>query len=174
MESVEKNTPNREKDKSSVKFLEKLSDQLHSSNASVRRQAAFNLSWMQEDGLEILKGILFGDVPASTKNAAAYGLRKMHGRMKKLAMDVFKEGTQHSNNSTKEVSRNALAVMEGKIPIKSPSKSGRRRKLRIEDIPGKRRPRQVMAIQSPIRRGPPRTTGHLRRKGPQLPREDGN
>jgi len=174
MESEEKKTPNREKDKSSVKFLEKLSDQLLSSNASVRRQAAFNLSWMQEDGLEILKGILFGDVPASTKNAAAYGLRKMHGRMKKMAMDVFRQGTQHDNNSTREVSRNALAVMEGKIPLKSPSKSGRGRKLRIEEIPGKRRPRQVMAIQSPIRQGPLRTKGPPRRKGPQSPRGDGN
>ena len=174
MESEEKKTPNCEKDKSSVKFLEKLSDQLLSSNASVRRQAAFNLSWMQEDGLEILKGILFGDVPESTKNAAAYGLRKMHGRMKKMTLDVFKQGTQHDSNSTREVSKNALAVMEGKIPLKSPSKSGRRRKLRIEDIPGKRRPRQVMAIQSPIRRGPLRTNDHLRRKGPQSPRGDGN
>ena len=89
MESETKKTTGREKDEAAVKLLEKLRDQLHSSDASNRRRAAFNLSWLQEDGLEILKDALFGSDPVTTKNAAAYGLRKMRGRMKKMALDVL-------------------------------------------------------------------------------------
>ena len=59
MQSGNRRQSGREKDEAAVKLLEKLQDQLHSSDASVRRRAAFNLSWMQEDGLEILKGALY-------------------------------------------------------------------------------------------------------------------
>ena len=92
METEKRKNSGREKDESSIHLLAKLQGQLHSSNASIRRRAAFNLSWMQEDGLEILKNVLYGDYLVTSKNAAAYGLRKMHGRMKKMAMDVLKDG----------------------------------------------------------------------------------
>ena len=57
MQSKIRRQSDREKDEEAVKLLEKLQDQLQSSDASIRRRAAFNLSWMQEDGLEILKKI---------------------------------------------------------------------------------------------------------------------
>ena len=97
----------REKDEAAVKLLEKLQDQLRSSDASIRRRAAFNLSWMQEDGLEILKGALYGNLPTTTKNAAAYGLRKMRGRMKKIALDVLNQGLKRRDKSTRDICRNA-------------------------------------------------------------------
>jgi hypothetical protein len=79
MESERRKPSGREKDEAAVRLLEKLQDQLRSPDASNRRRAAFNLSWMQEDGLEILKAALYNAVPVTTKNAAAYGLRKMRG-----------------------------------------------------------------------------------------------
>ena len=85
MESGKRKISGREKDEASIILLEKLQGQLHSSNASIRRRAAYNLSWMQEDGLDILKSTLFKECAVTTKNAAAYGLRKMQGRMKKMA-----------------------------------------------------------------------------------------
>ena len=91
-------------------------EQLFSSNASIRRRAAFNLSWKQEDGLDIMKSILLGDFPETAKNASAYGLRKMQGRMKKKALDVFKDGLRQRNNLTGEISRNALVLLGYKIP----------------------------------------------------------
>ena len=42
--------------------------------------------------LEILKEALFGKFPKSTKFIAAYGFRRMHGRMKKMAREVLQEG----------------------------------------------------------------------------------
>ncbi len=137
MESEEKGLSGREKTRSSSNLLEKLAEQLHSSNASIRRQAAFSLSWMQEDGLEILKGILFGGVPSRTKNAAAYGLRNMRGRMKKMAIDVFTQGLQHRDAATRGVCTNALVLMGERTA--GPPSSGAGAKPRIEEIPRKRK-----------------------------------
>ena len=86
---TETNTTCNPKDEASIKLLEKLKRQLHSSNASIRRRAAFNLSWMQEDGLEILKDILLGDFSVTAQNASAYGLRKMQGRMREEVVLEF-------------------------------------------------------------------------------------
>ena len=61
MESEKRILTGREKDEAAIKLLEKLKEQLRSSDASNRRRAAFNLSWMQEDGLEILKCVLYGN-----------------------------------------------------------------------------------------------------------------
>jgi len=113
MNSEETKQSGREKDQASIRILEKLRELLHSSNPSVRRQAAFHLSWMQEDGLEILREVLFGDFHAATKNAAAYGLRKMHGRMKKMSLDVFEQGLRQPDSDTREVCRRALLLMGG-------------------------------------------------------------
>jgi len=83
---LEERTPSgREKDDASVKVLAKLREQLYCSNVSTVRQSAFNLSWMQEDGLEILEEALFSNSSRRTKGAATYGLRKMRGRMRKKA-----------------------------------------------------------------------------------------
>ena len=141
MESERRKVTGREKDKAAIKLLEKLQDQLHSSDASSRRRAAFNLSWLQEDGLEILKVALFGNDPVTTKNAAAYGLRKMRGRMKKEALDTLKEGLKHRDSSTREVSRHALKLLGEKVPARPSPQKQATRGLRIKEIQRKNRMR---------------------------------
>lgn len=142
MESETRKLSGREKDEAAVKLLEKLQEQLHSSDASNRRRAAFNLSWLQEDGLEVLQRALFGNAHITTKNAAAYGLRKMRGRMKKLALDILKQGLKHRDKSTREVSRHALKLLGEKVPM--PLNNSRRQNAkgsRIREIQRKPRPR---------------------------------
>ncbi len=144
MDSEARRQSGREKDEAAVKLLEKLQDQLHSSDASVRRRAAFNLSWMQEDGLEILKGALYGNVHTTTKNAAAYGLRKMRGRMKKIALDVLNQGLKRRDKSTREICRNALQLLGQKVPVESEHRGRAVRKSRIKEISRKSRPRRII------------------------------
>jgi HEAT repeat protein len=134
----------REKDEAAVKLLEKLQDQLRSSDASIRRRAAFNLSWMQEDGLEILKGALYGNLPTTTKNAAAYGLRKMRGRMKKIALDVLNQGLKRRDKSTRDICRNALQLLGHKVQNESEPREQTSRRSRIKEIQRKSRPRRVI------------------------------
>jgi len=147
MKSERRKHSGREKDEASIRLLGKLQDQLHSSDASNRRRAAFNLSWMQEDGLEILKSALFGNSPIITKNAAAYGLRKMHGRMKKMALEVFEQGLKHRERSTRDTCRNALQLLEQKVPEKSVSQGRAARNLRIREIPKKNRLRRKVSTR---------------------------
>ena len=144
MESGNRKTTGREKDKASVELLGKLQEQLHSTHASIRRRAAFNLSWMQEDGLEILKDILYGNCTITTKNAAAYGLRKMQGRMKNMAHEVLMEGLKQPNSSTVEISRNALLLLGHQIPAEFLPKKKAVRRSRIRDIPSRPRPRRTI------------------------------
>jgi len=145
---LEKRTPSgREKDDASIKFLAKLREQLYCSNISTIRQSAFNLSWMQEDGLDILREALFGDSPRRTKGAAAYGLRKMRGRMRKLAEEVLIEGLKHHDAKTAEICGNALIVLKrgkgaAKWPRRPKRKSARAPKFEIREIPGRARGRQ--------------------------------
>lgn len=145
---LEKRTPSgREKDDASIKFLAKLREQLYCSNISTIRQSAFNLSWMQEDGLDILREALFGDSPRRTKGAAAYGLRKMRGRMRKLAEEALIEGLKHPDAKTAEICGNALIVLKrgkgaGKWPRRPRRKGGRGSKIEIREIPGRGRARQ--------------------------------
>ncbi|MHC4569193.1 MAG: hypothetical protein ACYTE3_25975 [Planctomycetota bacterium] len=61
MESIDEELSEREKQEAAIRLLRKLGEQLQSADASTRRRAAYNLSWMQEDGLQILKGVLFGN-----------------------------------------------------------------------------------------------------------------
>ena len=146
---LEKRRPSgREKDEASVKLLAKLREQLYCSNISTIRQSAFNLSWMQEDGLDILREALFGESPRRTKGAAAYGLRKMRGRMRKLAEDVLVEGLKHPDAKTAEICGNALIVLKrgkgtGKWPRRPKRKSARAPRLVIREIPGRGRSRQA-------------------------------
>jgi hypothetical protein len=141
MESEKRILTGREKDEAAIRLLEKLQEQLRSSDASNRRRAAFNLSWMQEDGLEVLKNALFGNDSVTTKNAAAYGLRKMRGRMKQVALEVLNQGLKHRDISTKQVSRNALQLLGQKVPDKSASQKPAAKRTRIKEISHESRPR---------------------------------
>lgn len=144
MESEPKKNTDLQKEEISRQLLEKLKGLIHSSNASTRRRAAYNLSWMQEDGLDILKSILLGEYPETSKNACAYGLRKMQGRMKKKALDVFKEGLRQRNNSTGEICRNALVLLGYKIPREYLPDKKVEKKFRIKEIRGKNPPRRTI------------------------------
>jgi hypothetical protein len=150
---LEKRQPTgREKDEESIQLLEQLREQLYSSNISTVRQSAFRLSWMQEDGLEILREALLGDTPRRAKSAAAYGLRKMRGRMRKMAEETLVEGSRHEDRGTAEISRNALVVLKkGKTAPKRPSRPERPKgkpggrppgKFEIREIPGRDRARR--------------------------------
>jgi len=121
----------REKDQAALKLLEKLRYKLHFGNSGrLRRSAAFHLSWMQEDGLEILQEALFGDFHKTSKTAAAYGLRNMHGRMKKKAKDVLEKGLKRTDKNTREVCKNALDIFE--------TTKRKRPKHQIREYKGKR------------------------------------
>jgi hypothetical protein len=132
----------REKDEASIKLLRKLQEQLYSTDASNRRRAAYKLSWMQEDGLDILKSALFGNCPVPSKNAAAYGLRKMRGRMKKMSLEVLEKGLKHRDNTIRGICRNALQMLGKKVPKSPPPKKPPVSHLSIKEIPRKRGPRK--------------------------------
>jgi hypothetical protein len=150
----------REKSEEAIKHLEKLRERLFFGDASARRCAAFKLSWMQEDGLDILKEILFGaDAPVTAKYAAGYGLRSMNGRMKKMALDVLTEGLNHPNRGVREVCSHTLRLLtekvEGKTPSRAETKASR---FTIRDIPRRtpsltrlRRQREPVLVRSRVR-----------------------
>jgi hypothetical protein len=120
MNLTERKPSGREKNEAAVVLLAQLREKLHSEDISVARKAAFNLSWMQEDGLEILVEALFGSFPRDTKKAAAYGLRSMNGRMRKLAMEALAKGVDHPNRITKDACTKSLVLMkEGPAPKKA-------------------------------------------------------
>lgn len=137
---LEKRKPSgREKDEASLQLLDKLREQLYSSNLTIIRQTAFNLSWLQEDGLDILREALLLNTPRKTKGAAAYGLRKMRGRMRKPAKDAILEGAASPDPGTAEICRNALRVMEQKKSSARYKKQRRPASTRFEirDLPPK-------------------------------------
>ncbi len=142
---LEKRQPSgREKDEEALELLEKLREQMYSTNISTVRQSAFHLSWMQEDGLDILREALLTDTPRRTKSAAAYGLRKMRGRMRVRAEETLIEGTTSRDRLTAEISRNALVVIKKArmAPKRPPRPTGNRpAKFEIRDVPRKERPR---------------------------------
>lgn len=112
MKLQERKPSGREKDEAAVVTLAQLREKLHSGEISLARKAAFNLSWMQEDGLDILVEALFGSFPRDTKKAAAYGLRSMNGRMRKLAEEVLTKGLAHPNRITKDACAKSLQLMK--------------------------------------------------------------
>ena len=67
MKLEEQNISKRQNDEESIKALKELTKKLCSSDISIARLAAFNLSWMQEDGLAILSNILNGDFSRTSK-----------------------------------------------------------------------------------------------------------
>lgn len=110
--NLEKRMPTgREKDQAAIELLDELRLKLYNDNSSVARRAAFNLSWMQEDGLEILQEALFRGKSRRVKYAACYGLRNMHGRMKKAALEVIKKGAESSTRDISEICRAAILLI---------------------------------------------------------------
>jgi len=129
----------REKDQEAIELLERLRERVYCDNPSAARHAAFNLSWMQEDGFEILREALFSNATRAAKGAAAYGLRKMRGRMRKQAFELLEEGLKGDNISTRQVCARALLLeKESKESAQQrPSAPPRRRqkpKFRISEI----------------------------------------
>jgi hypothetical protein len=143
---LEKRKPSgREKDEEAVKLLEQLREKLYVDDISAARRAAFNLSWKQEDGLDILKEALFNDSPRTAKIAAVYGLRNMHGRMKKPALALLEQGLKHHKTDIKNACNHALSLMSQGTPKKAssekPQKSG---KIEIREIRKRRTGRGQM------------------------------
>lgn len=116
----------QEKHDAAVVLLKELREKLLSSDISVARVAAFKLGWMQEDGLAILKEALFGRHPRTTKKAAAYGMRRTNGRMKKLARSILEEGLKHRDRTTKAACVKAIFLMDGGIPEKTAPRGKRK------------------------------------------------
>jgi len=133
MDLAKEEVSDQEKHDAAVEVLNKLKAKLHSDDISTARRAAHNLSWMQEDGFTILKETLFGNFPRTAKKAAAYGLRSMNGRMKKIASDLLEEGLKHRNRTTKAACEKALFLMKGGVPEKS-NKNRRSGRPRIQGI----------------------------------------
>ncbi len=102
-----------QRNEASVELLRKLREKLLSDNISTARLAASNLSWKQEDGLTILTEALFGNYPRTAKKAAAYGLRRMKGRMHKMASEVLEQGLRHRNRTTKAACVKSISLMKG-------------------------------------------------------------
>jgi hypothetical protein len=131
----------REKDEAAVQLLEKLREQLYSDNGNVARQSAYHLSWLQEDGLEILKEALFSNATRRTKNAATYGLRKMRGRMTKPALLLIKAGTESTNSAAAQACHNAIEILFNKRPKKPArrqyAKKKRSPRFEIRDVPAR-------------------------------------
>jgi hypothetical protein len=114
--------PERKRDQAAVELLRKLREKLLSNNISAARVAALNLAWKQEDGLAILTEALFGNYPRTAKKAAAYGLRSMNGRMRKMAADVLQQGLKHPDRTTKAACLKSISLMKGQVPPKKANK----------------------------------------------------
>jgi hypothetical protein len=136
-------TSDNEQDKkeASVELLRTLRKKLVSGNISDARAAAHNLSWLQEDGLAVLKEALFGDYPRAVKQAATYGLRKFNGRMTKIAVDVLEQGLQVRDRITREACGKSLFLLKGQNHETPTGRSPSGGRQRIAEIP--RRGRQV-------------------------------
>ncbi len=113
MKSDDNKTSEKERDEAAVEQLRQLTRKLCSNDITTARLAAHNLSWMQEDGLAIFTETLMGNYSRTTKKAAAYGLRSMKGRMKKLASEVLEQGLRHRDRTTKAACVKAISLMKG-------------------------------------------------------------
>lgn len=123
MKSDEKKSSENERDEAAIEQLKQLTRKLCSNDISTARLAAYNLSWMQEDGLAILTETLTGNYSRTTKKAAAYGLRSMKGRMKKMALEVLEQGLKHRDRTTKAACVKALSLIKGGAQKKADSQT---------------------------------------------------
>jgi len=112
MKFEEQKSSGREKDEAAIELLRQLTRKLCSDGITTARLGAFNLSWMQEDGLAILTQVLLGDFSRTSKKAAAYGLRSMKGRMKKPALEVLEQGLKQRDRTTKAACIKALSLVK--------------------------------------------------------------
>lgn len=142
----------RVRDAATIELLKNLRAKLFSENISIARVAAYNLSWLQEDGLTILKEALFGDYSKTVKKAAAYGLRNMKGRMKKLAIEVLEQGQKNSDRVTREACAKSLYLIQTKPAPKSKSAGKPRSRQAIREIPNKNRTPQKRHDKKPFNR----------------------
>jgi hypothetical protein len=150
----------REKNQEAVELLERLREKIYCDNPSAARHAAFNLSWMQEDGYEILKEALFSNANRTAKGAAAYGLRKMRGRMRKQAFVLLEEGLKHESDGTRQVCERALK-------LEKESKEGIRRAPSDQPQPRQQfRPKPKFRITEISHQRPPRFIPRNNRKQP--------
>jgi hypothetical protein len=99
-----------QKAQAAARQLKLLKEKMYCGDVSRARRAAHNLSWMQEDGLEIFREALMSDASGATKNAAGYGLRHMQGRMKKAAIVVLREALRYPDPMTRDISKKALQM----------------------------------------------------------------
>lgn len=155
----------RKRDEATIEKLKQLRQKLMSENISHARVAAFQLSWLQEDGLAILQEALFGNYSQTTKRAAAYGMRSMRGRMKKAAVEVLEKGVAGEDRLTSEISKTSLGLMRGEITVRPPK---RKPKPHGKRSSGKR-PRSKRDIRSI----PSEANGNLKsyRPKPKTPRQ---
>ena len=114
MKFEERKSSGQVKDQAAIELLRQLTRKLCSNDITTARLAAFNLSWMQDDGLAILTQVLLGDFSRTSKKAAAYGLRSMKGRMKKMALEVLQQGLKQRDRTTKAACIKALSLIKGK------------------------------------------------------------
>jgi hypothetical protein len=140
MNSDEKKTCEKERDAAAIEQLRQLTRKLCSNDITTARLAAYNLSWMQEDGLAILTETLTGNYTRTTKKAAAYGLRSMKGRMKKMALEVLEQGVKHRDRTTKAACIKALSLIKVGTQKQDGSQSKPESKVQqIKDIKSKRK-----------------------------------
>ncbi len=168
MKLQERKPSGREKDEAAVALLAQLREKLHSEEISLARKAAYNLSWMQEDGLDILVEALLGGFSRDTKKAAAYGLRSMNGRMRKLAEAGPHQGSGQLQSHHERRLRQVAATDEGGprpakggLPEKVPAPAPPRRpgiprpRPRAESVPIEEYPSQPVLKEE----GPRRSMG---------------
>ena len=133
-----KKSSGREKDEAAIELLRQLTRKMCSNDITIARLAAFNLSWMQEDGLAILTQVLLGDFSRTSKKAAAYGLRSMKGRMRMLALEVLQQGLKQRDRTTKAACIKALSLVKGGAAKKGRANENRRAdKPNIQEIQAK-------------------------------------
>jgi len=148
----------RIRDEATIEKLKQLRLKLMSPDISRARVAGFQLSWLQEDGMAVLQEALFGNYSQTTKRAAAYGMRSMRGRMKKVAVEVLEKGVNHQDRVTRDVSKTSLGLMRGEITIKPP-----RRKSK----PHGKRPHS----RGPQKNSPPKNGSQSKREIRSIPSE---
>ncbi|UCF44307.1 MAG: hypothetical protein JSV99_05175 [Planctomycetota bacterium] len=138
MKLDEEKSAGRDKDEAALELLRQLKQKLRTGDISRARRAAYNLSWLQEDGLGILTETLVGNFSRTAKIASTYGLRSMRGRMKKMALAALEEGLNHRDQTTKAVCVQALAVLKGGAEEEGGPRERRKRgRPRIRGIRGR-------------------------------------
>ncbi len=142
----------RIRDEATIEKLKQLRQKLMSPDISRARVAGFQLSWLQEDGMAVLQEALLGNYSQTAKRAAAYGLRSMRGRMKKVAVEVLEKGLTHQDRTTRDVCKTSLGLMRGEITIKPPKRKprpgGKRPQSRAPQNKGAQSKREIRSVPS--------------------------